>query len=308
MLILGETGVGKEVLAETLHRAVGAQRAASCASTARRSRRTLLESELFGHEKGAFTGADAGASRPARGGAAAARCSSTRSASCRRALQAKLLRVLETREVLRVGARQAASPSTCASSRRPTAICDARSRAGASAPISTSGSTASRCVIPPLRERRASDRAARAAVPARSARRAAASREPLQLHARRAAAAAGARLAGQRARAQGGVERALLLARGGEIGARAPAASTAARRRAPPVAAAAPPSGRRSTPRERARAAAHRRRARRVRRQPDARRQAARHLARDAGDTSSRSIASRARASNYARVVNERWL
>ena len=63
----------------------------------------LLESELFGHERGAFTGADRlrkrGCSRPRP----AARCFSTRSASCRCRLQAKLLRVLEERKVMRVG-------------------------------------------------------------------------------------------------------------------------------------------------------------------------------------------------------------
>ena len=103
------------ITGETRHRQ-GARRARASTSsspratgpfvarrTAPRSRETLLESELFGHEKGAFTGAARSDASAASSAPTAARCSSTRSASCRSTLQAKLLRVLQEREVERVG-------------------------------------------------------------------------------------------------------------------------------------------------------------------------------------------------------------
>ena len=58
VIISGETGVGKEIVATTIHNhsrhASGPFRAVDCGSIPP----TLIESELFGHEKGAFTGAD----------------------------------------------------------------------------------------------------------------------------------------------------------------------------------------------------------------------------------------------------------
>jgi DNA-binding NtrC family response regulator len=103
VLILGETGVGKEVLAETIHRlsprAEGPFLRLNCASLPE----TLLESELFGHERGAFTGAvqaKPGLLESAHGGTVFL----DEVGEMSLATQARLLRVLEERQVMRVGA------------------------------------------------------------------------------------------------------------------------------------------------------------------------------------------------------------
>ena len=58
VLLLGETGVGKELLARRIHRKSLRREGPYVIIDVTTIPETLLESELFGHEKGAFTGAD----------------------------------------------------------------------------------------------------------------------------------------------------------------------------------------------------------------------------------------------------------
>ena len=108
VLIHGESGTGKELIAGVIHfnshRSKGPFIGINCAALTE----SLLESELFGHEKGAFTGADRrkdGCFHRADGGSLFLDEVSEMSST----MQAKLLRVIQEREITRVGGDTASS-------------------------------------------------------------------------------------------------------------------------------------------------------------------------------------------------------
>jgi len=105
ILISGESGTGKELLAQAIHRASPRSAAGFIAVNCTALNENVLESELFGHEKGSFTGAERqriGRFEEARGGTLfldeIGEISTT--------LQVKLLRVLQDKMIQRIGSNQ----------------------------------------------------------------------------------------------------------------------------------------------------------------------------------------------------------
>ena len=152
VLIQGESGTGKELLAAFVHRHGLHPDAPYVAVNCAALPESLAESELFGHEKGAFTGAvmrKIGKFELARRGTLVL----DEIGEMTLPLQAKLLRALQEREIDRVGGTAPVAGRGARGGDHQPRPGQGRQLRDASGRTSSTASTWCRCVIPPLRER-----------------------------------------------------------------------------------------------------------------------------------------------------------
>ncbi len=143
VLITGESGTGKELCARTIHNLSPRKNNAFVAINCSAIPETLMESELFGHERGAFTGAAArrlGCFELANGGTLLL----DEIAEMPVSLQAKLLRVLEDRKIRRLGGDAGAVRGRARAGGDEPRPAGGRARAARSAKTCSTASTSSR--------------------------------------------------------------------------------------------------------------------------------------------------------------------
>ena len=153
VLITGETGVGKEVLARALHQASPRRDRTFLPWNCTTVPREMLDSQLFGYRRGAFTGAHAdfpGVIRAAAGGTLFL----DEIGELGLDVQPKLLRFLESGEILPLGEQQAGARWMSGSSPRPTPISNTWWTTGRFREDLYYRLNVVRLEVPPLRERR----------------------------------------------------------------------------------------------------------------------------------------------------------